>query len=742
VVNGNIIKVSYTKPATNPLQSSAGAQVVSITSQTVTNKVTAPVPVYVSSATENATPSRIDMTYSLTLTNLVPAASAFAVTINSVARSVSSVAISGTKVLLTLSSPVVNGNIIKVSYTKPATNPLQSSAGAQVASITAQTVTNRVGATAPVYVGSAIENATPARIDMTYSLTLANILPATSAFAVTVNSVVRSVSSVTISGTKVLLTLASPVIYTDQVKVAYTKPSTNPLQSSAGAQVASITAQTVTNRVGATAPVYVGSAIENATPSRIDMTYSLTLANILPATSAFAVTVNFVARSVTSLNISGNKVMLTLASPVIYTDQVKVAYTKPATNPLQSSAGTQSVSIATQAVANRVAVQIPVYLSSVIENTTPSRLEMNYSLSLVNVIPAASAFTVTVNSVTRGVSSVAISGTKVLLNLSSPVVSGNTVKIAYIKPITNPLQATTGGHAGSLTAQTVTNKCAATEGIKAPIITISSPSVNSIFQAPATIAIDAIVSDPDGAISKIEFYNGMVKIGEKTTTPYSYTWNDVVEGTYSISAIATDNLNVKNVSDAVQVIVNDLITGINQPPSVNITSPGNNSSFDAPASITLEANASDFDGIISKIEYYSGTIKIGESLLSPYSIIFDCTNRGTYEISAVASDNQDAKTTSLPIIINVTGDIYPDMINLYPTPNDGRFTMEFLSPTDFSTSCFVSIINSMGKTVFRNKITGEESTIQFDVSYLPSGTYILLITSQNKSVTTRTFIKN
>ena len=282
------------------------------------------------------------MTYNLTLANIVPAASAFSVMVNSSARTVSSVAISGTKVLLTLASPVVYGDVVTVAYTKPATNPLQTSSGGQAASLTAQSVTNNVAAIDPVYVSSVIENATPSRLEMTYNLTLANIVPAASAFSVMVNSSARTVSSVAISGTKVLLTLASPVVYGDVVTVAYTKPATNPLQTSSGGQAASFTAKSVTNNVAAIDPVYVSSVIENATPSRLEMTYNLTLANIVPAASAFSVLVNSSARTVSSVAISGTKVLLTLASPVVYGDVVTVAYTKPATNPLQTSSGGQA----------------------------------------------------------------------------------------------------------------------------------------------------------------------------------------------------------------------------------------------------------------------------------------------------------------------------------------------------------------------------------------------------------------
>ncbi len=182
----------------------------------------------------------------------------------------------------------------------------------------------------PIYVSSVIENATPSRLEVTYNLNLANVVPASSAFSVWVNSSARTVSAVAISGTKVLLTLANPVVFGDAVTVAYIKPASNPIQTVAGGQAASITAQNVTNNVAAVNPIYVSSVIENATPSRLEMTYNLNLANIVPASSAFSVRVNSSARTVSSVAISGTKVLLTLASPVVYGDVVTVAYTKPA----------------------------------------------------------------------------------------------------------------------------------------------------------------------------------------------------------------------------------------------------------------------------------------------------------------------------------------------------------------------------------------------------------------------------
>ena len=139
----------------------------------------------------------------------------------------------------------------------------------------------------PVYTSAAVENSTPSVIDVTYGLTLANIVPATSSFNIQVNSVARNVTSVSISGNNIHLTLASAIIFGDIITLSYTKPASNPLQTTSGGQAASISAKSVTNNCLAALPVYTSATVENSTPSVIDVTYSLTLANIVPATSVF-----------------------------------------------------------------------------------------------------------------------------------------------------------------------------------------------------------------------------------------------------------------------------------------------------------------------------------------------------------------------------------------------------------------------------------------------------------------------
>ena len=737
VVYGDAVTVAYTKPSTNPLQTAQGGQAASKTAQNVTNNVATVIPAYVSSVVENATPSRLEMTYNLTLANIVPAASAFTVMVNSSARTVSSVTISGTKVLLTLASPVVYGDAVTVAYTKPSTNPLQTAQGGQAASKTAQNVTNNVATVIPAYVSSVVENATPSRLEMTYNLTLANIVPAASAFTVMVNSSARGVNAISISGAKVLLTLSSPIVYNDVVTVAYTKPSTNPLQTAQGGQAASITAQNVTNNVAVVLPVYLSSAIENATPSRLDMTYNLTLASTVPATSAFTVMVNSSARSVSSVSVSGTKVSLTLASPIVYGNTVTVAYAKPSTNPLQTAQGGQAASITAQNVTNNVAVVLPVYLSSAIENATPSRLDMTYNLTLASTVPATSAFTVMVNSSARSVSSVSVSGTKVSLTLASPIVYGNTVTVAYAKPSTNPLQTAQGGQAASITAQSVINNCSLANN-QPPVVAITSPTKSITFVAPATITIEAIASDPDGSIIKVEFYNGSTKLGESSMSPFSFTWKEVPAGTYSITAVATDNLNAKSISATVNVIVETPTNTVNQLPIVTISKPNKGKSHNKHDNVVIEAVASDPDGTISMVEFKSGNVTLAQITTAPYIYIWEDIDTGTYIITAIATDNRGATSSSSDVEFVVIPGISSE-INLYPNPNDGHFSIDITS--NVQKNSIVTIVNSSGKTVYNGILNEEEFTKQYDLSRLTPGNYILTIRTGKTILAAKQFIK-
>jgi hypothetical protein len=95
------------------------------------------------------------------------------------------------------------------------------------------------------------------------------------------------------------------------------------------------------------------------------------------------------------------------------------------------------------------------------------------------------------------------------------------------------------------------------------------------------------------------------------------------------------------------------ISGVAQPPTVAISSPGNGSIFTAGSGITLTANASDPDGTIASVQFYDGDNLLGEDNAAPYSFVWTTNEVGIHLIHAKAFDNLGLTTVSGTITITV-----------------------------------------------------------------------------------------
>lgn len=212
-----------------------------------------------------------------------------------------------------------------------------------------------IPATVLTYQNSSVKSSAPSEVEVVYNLNVSTtITTPVSAFEVKVNSVVRSISKMTVSGKNVYLTLSSPVKYGETITLSYTRPAQNPLQCTSGTQAESITTKSVSNSLLAPVPVYVGSTVDNDTPNRIEMTFNDKLANIVPSTTSFITRINGTAQAVQSVSIVENVVTLTLAASLTHRDTITVAYTKPATNALQNTTGGMAETFTARPVVNNI----------------------------------------------------------------------------------------------------------------------------------------------------------------------------------------------------------------------------------------------------------------------------------------------------------------------------------------------------------------------------------------------------
>jgi regulation of enolase protein 1 (concanavalin A-like superfamily) len=90
---------------------------------------------------------------------------------------------------------------------------------------------------------------------------------------------------------------------------------------------------------------------------------------------------------------------------------------------------------------------------------------------------------------------------------------------------------------------------------KPPTVSIAGPAPGASYAAPANISISATAGDVDGSVARVDFYAGTKLIASDTASPFSITWSNVPAGTYSLTAVATDNEAATATSQPVSVTV-------------------------------------------------------------------------------------------------------------------------------------------------------------------------------------------
>jgi len=92
---------------------------------------------------------------------------------------------------------------------------------------------------------------------------------------------------------------------------------------------------------------------------------------------------------------------------------------------------------------------------------------------------------------------------------------------------------------------------------------------------------------------------------------------------------------------------------VNQPPTVSLTSPANNTTVNRGASVTISAAAADPDGAVDRVEFFANDVGIHADSSVPYSFVWRPTTRGTFTLTARAYDFDGGVTTSAPVTVHV-----------------------------------------------------------------------------------------
>ena len=107
-------------------------------------------------------------------------------------------------------------------------------------------------------------------------------------------------------------------------------------------------------------------------------------------------------------------------------------------------------------------------------------------------------------------------------------------------------------------------------------------------------------------------------------------------------------------------------------PTVAITAPANNSTFSAPASFYIYADAAQTGGAISRVDFYMDALLVGTDTTAPYNTEAENVAAGTHRLTAVAFGN-GLSTTSAVVNVIVTNGPLSVAIR---TPGDNTLTGE------------------------------------------------------------------
>ncbi len=207
-----------------------------------------------------------------------------------------------------------------------------------------------------------------------------------------------------------------------------------------------------------------------------------------------------------------------------------------------------------------------------------------------------------------------------------------------------------------------------------PTVAISSPADdNAIAGVGQAFALTASASDPDpsGTISSVVFFANGTSIGTAAavaTAPGSYqlNWTPAVAGTFTLTAVATDN-NGATTTSAARTITVSAVAG---PPTVTITAPTGAFSIAAGSVRYINASASANAGrAIAKVELlFDGTV-LKSDTTAPYSFLFAAPNSlGTHTLVVRATDTGGAtRDASLPVEITAALGTGPTVALILPS---------------------------------------------------------------------------
>jgi hypothetical protein len=277
----------------------------------------------------------------------------------------------------------------------------------------------------------------------------------------------------------------------------------------------------------------------------------------------------------------------------------------------------------------------------------------------------------------------------------------------------------------------------------APQITMTSPAPNQEIPAGSIVPISWTASDNE-ALRHFDIQastdNGRTWINIAENLPptiTSFNWQLPPKGSsindVRVRVIAVDR-RFQNSSDGATRQFR-IVASPNVPPSVQVTYPANNTTFQLGKSIFIAANASDSDGSVQRVEFYAtrnytgqpSRTLLGSDATAPYQIGIDLLFSGDFVITADAIDDRGAVTTSALITVIVPGS--PGLLPINPPELTSPEQGQVFAPSSNITLSAFSHSTAITQVEFYNgtELIGSDSEAPYSILWnnVPAGRYTI-----------------
>lgn len=203
-------------------------------------------------------------------------------------------------------------------------------------------------------------------------------------------------------------------------------------------------------------------------------------------------------------------------------------------------------------------------------------------------------------------------------------------------------------NSGSWEAWKALGQCDGGNSNLSPTVSFSSPTNNAHIPEGSAITLLANASDEDGQVTQVEFLAGDKTVAIVTQAPFEASWT-AAQGVSQLTAIATDNEGAVT-STTVAIVVQPQVEL--PPPSITLTSPTGTETLSVGDNLTVTAQADDFDGVVTQVEFFVNNQSVAIDTSAPYEYQWTASV-GTHSFKAQATDDSNLSTMSQEVALVV-----------------------------------------------------------------------------------------